>query len=54
MHETYPCYVWKVNVLSGCHSLNGNIMNDVCDGECYSSHPVFNTSDALQIFGCYD
>lgn len=41
--------------MSAPHQTPGDVLNDICDGELYRSHPVLQRSEqALQIIGYYD
>lgn len=41
--------------MSGQHQSSGDKLVDVCDGELYRSHPMFQESEhALQIIAYYD
>ncbi len=41
--------------MSGSHQSAGDILADVCDGDYYKNHPVFQRNDrALQIIAYYD
>ncbi len=41
--------------MSGAHQTPGDFFSDICDGEYYCSHPVFQLNDrALQVIAYYD
>lgn len=45
----------SIQGVSGAHPSIGDVMNDICDGDYYSTHPVFSQNDqALQILAYYD
>ena len=41
--------------MSGAHQAQGDLMMDICDGDLFADHPVFQGNEkALQIIGYFD
>lgn len=55
----FVCLLTFINidlqVMSGAHQSQGNIMLDICDGDLFATHPILQRNDkALQIVGYFD
>ena len=62
--QVFHVFIINVNVnlsiiceisMSGAHQIQGDLMRDICDGDLFSDHPLFQQNEkALQIIGYYN
>ena len=55
IHACMQTTITNLQVMSGAHQTQGDFMMDICDGDLFADHSVFQGNEkALQIIGYYD